>query len=132
MLALLRVLIGGALLILGGAQLATSAWLVNKGVLTEGTVSSNVDYGIGYAPVIDYKTPDGRYVRIESRIRPKTRGIDGEVVRLDFAKLHYDPQTPSLAILDDPADMWIWPGTLLVVGVMIVALGPLARLVWGD
>jgi len=131
-LTLIRILLGAALLLFGAMQLATSAWLVAQGVATEGTVTSAVDYGLGYAPVVSFTTLDGRPLHADSRIRPKLRSIDSVGVRQDFAKLYYDPSRPSLAILDDPGDLWIWPGVVLLLGLMISALGPLARAVWGD
>lgn len=131
-LTMIRVLIGAALLLLGAAQLGVSAWLVTQGLQTEGKVTAAVDYGLGYAPVLDFTTLDGHHLTTDSRIRPKLRRTDGTNVRLDFARLHYDPALPSLAILADPADLWIWPGTVLLLGMMVSALGPLARRMWGD
>lgn len=131
-LSVIRVLIGAALLMFGAVQLGISAWLVTQGVETEGKVTSTVDYGLGFAPVLDFTTLDGRHLTAGSRIRPKLRGVDGATFRRDFAKLHYDPSTPSLAILADPADLWIWPGSILLFGILVSALGPLARRMWGD
>ena len=129
---MIRILLGAALLLFGALQLGISSWLVTQGVATEGTVTSAVDYGLGYAPVVDFTTLDGRPHRADSRIRPKLRGIDSVGIRQDFARLYYDPSLPSLAILDDPGDLWIWPGVVLLLGLMVSALGPLARAVWGD
>lgn len=129
---LIRVLFGSALLLFGAIQLGTSAWLVAQGVETEGKVTSAVDYRLAYAPVIDFTTLDGRHLRADSRIRPRVRGAEDSSVRQDFAKVYYDPSTPNLAILADAADLWIWPGVVLLLGLVVSALGPLARALWGD
>lgn len=131
-LTLIRVLIGSALVMFGAFQLGETVWLVRYGVQTEGAVAMTVDYRLAYAPIIDFDTLDGHHIHTPSRLRPKMRGINDTNFRLDFTRLYYDPSTPSRAVLADPADLWIWPGALFLFGVMVSALGPLARRIWGD
>lgn len=131
-LNILRVIIGIVLLLYGGAQLGLSAWLAVRGVQTDAVASSYVDYGVAYAPVVDYTTREGRRVRFESRPRPTMGKVALSENRTQFIRVYYDPQTPDLALLADSSDMWVWPGTLFVIGVLTSFAGVIARLVWDD
>lgn len=130
-LNMIRIIIGAALLIFGAVQLGTSIWLTAKGIQTEGMVSSYVNHPVGYAPVVDYTTAEGRRVRFESRMRPSVETLAADS-RMQSVKLYYDPSNPEFALLADPSDMWVWPGSIFFFGMVVTAIGPLARLMWGD
>lgn len=131
-LNIVRVIIGAMMLLYGGSQLGLSTWLAVRGVQTDAVASSYVDYGVAYAPVVDYTTRDGRRLRFESRLRPTMGKVTLAENRTQFIRVYYDPDTPDLALLAESSDMWVWPGTLFLFGILTSFVGVIARLVWDD
>ncbi|WP_158562755.1 DUF3592 domain-containing protein [Marinitenerispora sediminis] len=88
------VLIGGALVCVGGRELRTIAWLRRHGIRVPGTVTGRSGGGNGTsAMVFEFVTREGRHVRTRQRVSTNF-GLLREGRRVTVA---YDPEDPRRA-----------------------------------
>jgi hypothetical protein len=112
----------GIALIAIGLFVGGRTWLFLRGAAaTEGRVVSLDTYsgsrGTTYAPVVEYRSPDGAIHRIEDQLKSNRPGLKvGDVV-----PVRYDPGEPSRGRLAKPYRLWALPAFLLLMGASLLA-----------
>lgn len=121
------------LLCAGAVYGLKNLWFVKNGNSAAGTVTrlervvlqGSGHQGEAYAPVVEFTAAGGRNVtfthRISGHINPgPTQDVIPPYQKGDNVTVLYDPQNPEDATLYDPLSLWLFPGALSGVGVLLL------------
>ena len=72
-----------------------------------------------FRPVLQFEVPDGKIIRYTSSSGSNTPlYTPGQKV-----KMLYNPEKPQEAIIDSPFELWLLPGILAVLGILLFPIG---------
>lgn len=110
------------LIALGVFFLLRTIAFLRRAVATEGTVvdmhASSGEHGPTYAPIVEYRRPDGQTQRFQEEGSSSHPGVSvGDRVPVKF-----DPERPEHARIDRPFRIWGLPAFFFLLGAIFLVV----------